>query len=798
MDERAHDDNTQGSESTVSNLTSLENDDTDDFGRLMVQNARDERRLNDALRGNVQPFRKARVRPHVGLTLENLERNNGANGVDMRPSAQVMFASPPSVGSSSGSDPAIRVPSEWGRKGRVRRDWMRTIASDDEQKPGTQQDLTPPRANSAIGIADVDRPLPSVEDSPLSHKSSLQGTPSSTRRRNTAFDTVPDWDFTLDLNEASLIASTPYLPRNTALDDIRQREIESLKEQAVTTSRLDRIRESSPEETRRPRSKPSMDNLTNGISTSDQAQAQGSSEVHLRKRTNSTKSLSKSVSFTVEGGEQAPNSPIIVYKSAETVGIVDRGIHANAQTNPQRPNHRREDSHELLRRLARVSSSTPSPGRIGASRSQAAPARQSSDGSQRTVTETPGPTDNAPVTDNATQDNTTNETVATAPEVQPEGTSRAEEPQFPDVVPESNPENQTNDIDDTPMPVDQLPLNAKTPVVTGAWVDTPAPRTTHRSQDTSRSPSRSPKKTSPSKRFPEKQNPPQLKEPTEEPMDRIRPTLPRSALEAIVEEAKANGGSRQSNDQYGDSTIDSLEDLMGEGADNSEALELDEDTLLGLGIPTGVPRNEAERQRQQELLHLHRMNERLRAARTSIRDASRGMKRVENRVEHVEEGSDAVRVVYRECPCAEEGHQNNPFVAMWNTASALFYDRRKPSLTWLSIALVALMIWYILESLACDQYCHKFYATSMHGFGVDWDAPCFPYVIPTVLYRKLLRPFCQPLWSFILWTWDTLLGNQEVRKSAARTAKSFTTRILNAHTQQTFEPDLRMDNDELI
>jgi hypothetical protein len=40
----------------------------------------------------------------------------------------------------------------------------------------------------------------------------------------------------MDLNEALLIASTPYIPRNTALDDIRQREIESLKEQAVTCS----------------------------------------------------------------------------------------------------------------------------------------------------------------------------------------------------------------------------------------------------------------------------------------------------------------------------------------------------------------------------------------------------------------------------------------------------------------------------------------------------------------------------------------------------------------------------------
>jgi hypothetical protein len=73
MAERAQDEHTLNSQgSIVSGLTALESD-ADDFERLMIQQARDERRLNDALRGTAQPFRKARTHPNVGLTLENLE-----------------------------------------------------------------------------------------------------------------------------------------------------------------------------------------------------------------------------------------------------------------------------------------------------------------------------------------------------------------------------------------------------------------------------------------------------------------------------------------------------------------------------------------------------------------------------------------------------------------------------------------------------------------------------------------------------------------------------------------------------
>ena len=58
---QSHDDETQGSGSGagLSDLSALENE-TDDFGRRLLQHQRDIQRLNNALRSDQPAFRKAR------------------------------------------------------------------------------------------------------------------------------------------------------------------------------------------------------------------------------------------------------------------------------------------------------------------------------------------------------------------------------------------------------------------------------------------------------------------------------------------------------------------------------------------------------------------------------------------------------------------------------------------------------------------------------------------------------------------------------------------------------------------
>jgi hypothetical protein len=691
----------------IQDLSSLDAD--DEFERRMIQNARDERRLKDALHSThrVQAFRKARVGP-LGLTIDNLERSNARNDVAIASNANVKVQSPPSSSGSARSDPAIHAPAGWGRKSRTNRNWMRTITHEEPAQ-------TPPPADDTVDglYDDENHPRRSVEDSPLSHK----GTP-----RN---DRSAEWDLTFEINEASIIASTPYIPRNTMLDDIRQREAENLQ--------ADEAPESPTPEAHQ--SRLSLSN--NDIKAPEAMQRSTSSlEKRLRHRTNSWQSIGKSQAVTGSGKE---NSPVTVYKTTtESVSIWEESAVAGTRRGPTRPvRHSRADSQDLLRRLARASN-TPSP------RPQIAPTVPPGGSSQTMPSETsPTPAEKKeklaeeerPREDSAQPAAASHQTKSKQNEV--DKTRRESHTEI-----KAAPEKEVDDVDVTPMPSERPVLEAKTPVVTGAWIDTPGPRTIRKHISISRSRSSSPKKGSPrkSKNLEEAAVPTTEEAPKDTTIEVIRPQLPSSALHALVQEAKAQGR-RQSAD-FGDSTIHSLEELVSTPPEG----DIDEDTLQGLQLPTTTPRNDAERQRQQELTHLHRMNDRLRAARTSIRDASRGMKRVEDRVEHGEETEGGEQVTIRDCPCAVEGHHSS----IWRTPNRLFWDatlrtkrqgtnwRTLGGLTTLSILMLALFLWWISEEIACELYCQHPYATySPYSFSVNPNAPEFPFVIPTLAYQTL-------------------------------------------------------------
>lgn len=719
----------------------------DDFERRMIQNARDERRLKEALHGStrLQAFRKARAPPRIGLTIENLERNNTQDAVAAN--AHVKFESPPSSSGSARSDPAIHAPPGWGRKSRANRNWMRTITYDE------QQQTTPPPADDTIGALDEQPgdenhlyPRRSIEDSPLSHK----GTPQH--------DRSADWDLTFELNEASIIASTPYIPRNTMLDDIRQREVESQKP--------DSMPESPTEQSRRPR-QPSESQTIDTRPVHSVPQGPVSPE--KRKRTSSWQSIGKSQPVTGSGKE---NSPVAVYKtSTETVSIWEQEGTAESRRTSSRPvRHRREDSQDLLRRLARVSN-TPSPRRFETERPQTAPTSQLSVSSKTAAKKTlAAPEGMAVVDDNDVPvPGIPSESVATTSHTRLERNEAEETPVEPAKSPEILPEKEAEDVDTTPMPVDRPIRDAKTPIVTGAWVDTPGPGTTRKRINVARSPSQSPKKRSPRRdKSPEKASVATVQH--DAVVETVRPRLPSSALQALVQEAKTHSDRRQSAD-FGDSTINSLEDLISPSPEG----EVDEDTLQGLQVPTTIPRNEEERKRQQEVQQLHRMADRLRAARTSIRDASRGMKRVEDQVENGADMENSTRGAVGNCPCAAAGHQSS----RWTRPASLFWSAQLKSerkttswrtlggLTMLSILMLVIVVWLVSETIACEFYCHHPYAASSpYAYSVNPDAPQYLYVIPTLIYRTFFS------WiPFAGWSGGGLYGS---RNAAAQYSVSST------------------------
>ncbi|OAL49531.1 hypothetical protein IQ07DRAFT_59318 [Pyrenochaeta sp. DS3sAY3a] len=569
------------------------------------------------------------------------------------------------------------------------------------------------------------------------------------------------------INEASIIASTPYIPRSTVLDDIRQREIEGLKEQGVTTARLDRIRERSPEETRRPRSSSAQSTaaVDDAIKTEQPTSQPASPGKSLRTRTNSWKSIGKSQPVTGIGKE---NSSIAMYTSAEKTATVEHEVVADARTSPARPaRHRREDSQDLLRRLARVSN-TPSPGRIQSSRRLNATVKQAPDSTYAPSLPKTSVRNDTPIEDTQAPEPTSH-TPETAPEVTPEQEQPRALPEAIDNVPELPPLAETVDIDVTPLPHSEATLNPKTPIVTGAWVDTPGPRAIQK--PVTKPTARSPRKTSPHK------------------------------------SEKPGPSANNTNGDIPEATTDSLEELI---SPQSEG-EAEEDTLQGLELPTEPPRNEAERQRQQETIYLYRMSDRLRAARTSIRDANRGMRRVEDRIEHAEE----LEVSEGDQKGVKIVHVYHEF-SMWKWWKQFFWQeqiktRRQESNSWwkywgglttLGIITVTFWTWFISESIACEIHCHPLYAQrSRYPLGVNMHAPRYPWVLPTLFYRSLVKAWFLPLYSLISWmcfALKNIIFGVDVKETLVRGAHATATAWKATQVTDDAGWDIRMGDDQLV
>jgi hypothetical protein len=157
----------------------------------------------------------------------------------------------------------------------------------------------------------------------------------------------------------------------------------------------------------------------------------------------------------------------------------------------------------------------------------------------------------------------------------------------------------------------------------------------------------------------------------------------------------------------------------------------------------------------------------------------------------------------------------------------MFYDerlkrrRRGWGLTILSISLIAFLTWLVLENTAwcvslpsqlsrkheaqaltvsSEIWCHYEYASSYEGYGITWDAPEYPYVIPTVLYRTFVKAWWQPLWALTVFVCKPLIGGFLGADEAASAVRSAT--VTNVATkiflQQEEERILGMGADEFV
>ncbi|KAL1987905.1 hypothetical protein VTN96DRAFT_1889 [Rasamsonia emersonii] len=351
-----------------------------------------------------------------------------------------------------------------------------------------------------------------------------------------------------------------------------------------------------------------------------------------------------------------------------------------------------------------------------------------------------------------------------------------------------------------PKPPEKNTLPDKTPVVIGAWVDTPmTERAAESTEDLSReidSPSKPGPKSNavsatistdttppesnnnsslvPSLQLPDKkpetepkpqpkpETKPEVK--TEKPKpELVKPKLPKSALEMVIEDAKVNGNPLV----LGDDTINSLQEILdgedkhaspGSESENAvaESKRESDDAVAGIDATDSElaqHQTETETQRQpaeKDTESLDRMNSKLQSLIHSIHDARTGLDGLE---QHISPGGNADSK-QREGHCETCGAHDDGRVYVSIPLPRLW--RRDPvsqriHLTYQGWGLLSVIIWYISESTMCDYYCHPTVAEVCDGYCLRPDAPRFPFTIPTMLWRwSHLSVILSPLWTIVV------------------------------------------------
>ena len=590
----------------------------------------------------------------------------------------------------------------WGFKSRKTEAWMRRILNPEDPLLAT---FDPPASASSSSNNDVPRsasadiPRPSVEVGPSAQPTPPSSRPSSAQPNNSSPEKSKMWDADVDFTAHSLQESTSPLLRvkSSKLDDIRQREIDSLTARAVATNRLEEIRERNSEE-RSIHSESSKNNSRHATP----APTQEPQEEVYHERT-----------ILEEEGENIPNTPITIFAK----GHYRPSSSSSAESN-QDPEKIREDFFEAIRLLARKMS--PGPQRAERLAEEYKEAKESRDDQNKEsgikeqkktaraekARESAGSKDEEktsetrpvraeerrtksseklagkemekPLEERRNQfrrrgldvddEMKRRSTTSTPPksDVDPEERITAEAKLFelPDNksernslrVPSRSPSpSDDGKCDETPRPKAD-PLTLPTPKVTGAYIETPAPSTrkprksrsisptyemvnepsdvpTSSNNDTQRSSRRNSTGRAEERASKASRNTSSQPGVTKQ-QSKLRPALANTAAPASVAEDLRSIAMQE---QYEDSTLDDFENMLGTDV-TTHLMNTTTDLapIIDLEFDEhGRPLSAEERERRIERLRLDRMNQQLKNTSFSIRDAKHGIERLEHQVASV-------------------------------------------------------------------------------------------------------------------------------------------------------------------
>ncbi|KAK4862156.1 hypothetical protein LT330_003294 [Penicillium expansum] len=328
----------------------------------------------------------------------------------------------------------------------------------------------------------------------------------------------------------------------------------------------------------------------------------------------------------------------------------------------------------------------------------------------------------------------------------------------------SRTENTKIDHVQTPQPLKlfESKIYDKTPRVTGAWIDTPMtqrvtekielpedltkdiipPRITDEANDIA--PATKPKDV---KSKVEEQKPAQTIE--KEPLPKSiagkesrpplqRPHLPKSALETVIEDASSG-----KDVEFGDDTIESLQAFMDAGSSESKIEEDDEAYEKAV-----LAQLQNSSSKENDVVNMDSLNIKLNSLMRHIDEVKKGLDGLEGHVTRDTAIVSQASSLAKKNPQSSHLHTGEsckgcgthsdgrvyaaiPLPRLWNR-SARSQRLRPTKLGWFIIISLS---WYIIECLMWDQYSHPEISESCEGYCLQPDAPLYPWVTVTMLWR---------------------------------------------------------------
>jgi hypothetical protein len=640
------------------------------------------------------------------------------------------------------SEPPPNVPRTWGSRGKIGKEWLHKL-HDHNGSPSSnaQKPQVPELSQIDWTAAAAEVPLPSVESSSTPKGIRTDPPRQATLHKQPSFDKTKEWDFNDFTGQSLQVSNTPPVRvRTNALDQLRDKEIESLEKRAVTTNRLGEIRKKdSCELLQKVSRSPSFGTVKRDLSGADLSRPK-----------------SREVKFE-DAGEPIPDTPIVIYKGNAS----DNKDEEERETGVRQPAPNREDSLNKLQRLARAMSDSPRPSSSPEDWSLIREGEESGEIPAVSNGEAPKPTLHIDLSRKSSKQVAD---VGTTPQGAKAG-DYAKTPVvsgawtdtiLPDTVKTANRQNDSSKYTQTPH------VNA------GGWIDTPMPH--GKRQVSSLAPI-------PVEEIPDgltdgldgkSSRPPSAGADDSNGATQKNADIPRSALTGLLDKARRKLTTqdgvtfRESNDtlNLGDATIESLEDLLTlENADMTTLIRMGAEFEAREQILRGASRDDAST----EAALLDRLGSKLDRLRTNIHDARKGISKLEHQVSHADRPEDQQAMEMtsscKSCGSPRAGLESAPISTPTRVYLAVplprfFHDKRKghwlPRPTLLGWATLAFSIWYLSESAMCDRYCHPLYAEYY-----EWPEeaePRFGYALPTMLWRWSRAREFGPLLLGPLWT----------------------------------------------